>query len=82
MGHLSCFQSLDMVNSATINMGAQVALSSPGVNSFRYALKSGISSSTYTFVRDLHKFYGFYEPLTSPVLTIYVHTLPLGEMCL
>jgi hypothetical protein len=55
--------------------GVQVALSSPGTNSFRYAFRSGISSSIYTFVRDLHKRYGFYEPLTFPVFRIYVHTL-------
>jgi hypothetical protein len=45
VGHLSGFQSLDIVNSDSVNMNVHLALSYPGVHSFIYVPKSGITGS-------------------------------------
>jgi hypothetical protein len=58
VGHLDCFQSLAIVNSAPINMGVQVVLLYPGTHSFSYILRHGITgsygSAIFRFLRDLH----------------------------
>jgi hypothetical protein len=55
---LCCFISLDILNSAAINMGVQVVLLYPDLNSFRYMSRSGITglygSSVFSFLRKLH----------------------------
>jgi hypothetical protein len=52
-GHLGCFQSLAIVNSATINMGVQVPLSYSEVHSFGYKARNNIAglygSSIFSF---------------------------------
>jgi hypothetical protein len=58
VGHLGCFQSMAIVNSPVINMGVQVALPYPGVHSFRYMARKGITrsygSSVFCFLMELH----------------------------
>jgi hypothetical protein len=44
MGHLGCFQSLGIVNSAAINMGVQVTLPYPREHSFG-SIPMGIARS-------------------------------------
>jgi hypothetical protein len=43
VGHLNCFHTLVVVNSAAINMGVQVPLLEPDLHSFRYISRSGIA---------------------------------------
>jgi hypothetical protein len=55
VGHLGCFQSLAVVNSAAVNTGVQVALSYAGAHSFGYTPRSGFaksySSCIFSFLR-------------------------------
>jgi hypothetical protein len=50
MGHLGCFQSIAIVNSAAINMGVQGALSQAGAYCFGYMPKSGFAGSHGSFI--------------------------------
>jgi hypothetical protein len=59
--HLSYFQSLGIVNSAAIYMGVQVSLLYPGLHSFRYMPRNGItgsySRSVSSFLKNHHTFF-------------------------
>jgi hypothetical protein len=58
MGHLDCFQSLAIVSSAAINLGAAVSLLYPCLHSSGYMPRSGIArlyeNSIFSFLRKLH----------------------------
>jgi hypothetical protein len=63
VGHLGCFLNLDIVNSASINMGVQVPLEWPVSHFFGYIPKSGIAASygrsmfRFRFLRSLQIFF-------------------------
>jgi hypothetical protein len=71
MGHLCCFQSLAIVNSAAINVGVQAALLYPGTHSFGYAPRSGIPGS---YVVLFLVFWGTSMLLSIMVVLIYIPT--------
>jgi hypothetical protein len=50
VGHLGCFQSLAIVNSAAINMSVQVARLYPGAHLFQYMPRSGITGMYFRFI--------------------------------
>ena len=57
-GHLGWFHLLTVVNNAMVNMGVQVSLWDPVLNSFEYVPRSGIArshgSSIFNFLRKLY----------------------------
>jgi hypothetical protein len=58
VGHLNCFLSLVLVNSAVINISVQVSLLCSELNSFGYMPRSGITGSynsfSFSFLRNFH----------------------------
>lgn len=57
-GHSGCSGGLVIINSAGVNLGAQILLSDTDLASFRYLLRRGIAgpfgSAEFNILRDLH----------------------------
>jgi hypothetical protein len=64
VGHLGCFQSFAIINSAAINMDVQMTLLYTGLHSFRYMPRSGITGSygrsIFSFFKILLLVYNHY----------------------